>query len=91
MGGQEAQKVFPLSEKTAGHLLGLPLSPPAIRRSEELSAACPLRLPVPDCQACDHGKEALCDYPYRRGMSLEEVRAITRKQKEMELGSKNDD
>lgn len=38
------------------------------------------------CECCDYEKELLCDYPYRKGMSLEEVNNITTQLASMKKG-----
>lgn len=38
---------------------------------------CPVKSPIGVCFSCDYGKEGRCDYPYKEGMSLEQIKEAT--------------
>lgn len=43
--------------------------------------SCPIKIPkiIRECEACMFSKEnGICDYPYYKGMRLEEIRKVKR-------------
>jgi len=44
---------------------------------------CPLK--IKDCHDCKYAKEGLCDYPYKIGMSLEELKKVRKDKGEMNV------
>jgi len=40
---------------------------------------CPIaKQEVSDCTACIYSKEGVCDYPYQRGLKLEEIKKLSK-------------
>jgi len=47
-----------------------------------METKCPIGREI--CEGCEYAKEEnLCDYPYRNGLTLEEIRKITEKELEI--------
>ncbi len=46
---------------------------------------CPLN--KKDCHGCEYVKEKLCDYPYQKGMTLEEIKKVTKDAKNIPANS----
>lgn len=42
---------------------------------------CPVKSPIGVCSSCPYSKEGLCDYPFKEGMSAEQLKEATKKLK----------